>query len=80
MSVLGRILCLFHLCNTAKIQHIPSQADAEKLEYAVATSRLDYCNSLLFRSPSKSIKTLNLVQNTGTCIMPRISTGHISPL
>ena len=34
----------FHLHNIAKILHILSQQDAEKLVHAFVTSRLDYCN------------------------------------
>jgi len=38
----------FHLRNIAKIRNILTQSDAEKLVHAFVTSRLDYCNSLLF--------------------------------
>ena len=53
----------FHLCNVAKIRHILSQKDAEKLVHAFITSRLDYCNSLLSGCSNKSLKTLQLIQN-----------------
>ena len=36
----------FHLRNIAKIRHILSQQDAEKLVHTFVTSRLDNCNSL----------------------------------
>ena len=71
----------FHLRNIAKVRHILSQKDAEKLVHAFVTSRLDYCNSLLAGCTSKSLKTLQLVQNAAA----RVLTGtrrrdHISPI
>ena len=70
----------FHLRNIAKVRHILSQNDAEKLVHAFVTSRLDYCNSLLAGCPSKSLKSLQLIQNAAA----RILTGarrrdHITP-
>ncbi|XP_078025737.1 uncharacterized protein LOC144463844 [Epinephelus lanceolatus] len=71
----------FHLRNIAKIRPILTRKDAEKLVHAFVTSRLDYCNSLLSGSSSKSLKTLQLIQNTAA----RVLTGtkkrdHISPV
>lgn len=70
----------FHLRNIAKIRHILSLKDAEKLVHAFVTSRLDYCNSLLSGCTNQSLKTLQLVQNAAA----RVLTGtrrrdHISP-
>ena len=70
----------FHLRNIAKVRHILSQNDAEKLVHAFVTSRLDYCNSLLSGCPRKSLKCLQLVQNAAA----RVLTGtkrrdHITP-
>ena len=45
--------------NIAKIWHILSQKDAEKLVHAFVTSRLDYCNSLFLGCPNKILKTLS---------------------
>ena len=71
----------FHLRNISKIRSLLSLKDAEKLIHAFVTSRLDYCNSLLSGCPSKSLRTLQLVQNTAA----RVLTGtrkrdHISPV
>ncbi|XP_078025739.1 uncharacterized protein LOC144463847 [Epinephelus lanceolatus] len=71
----------FHLRNIAKIRPILTRKDAEKLVHAFVTSRLDYCNSLLSGSSSKSLKTLQLIQNAAA----RVLTGtkkqdHISPV
>ncbi|XP_042349014.1 uncharacterized protein LOC121947898, partial [Plectropomus leopardus] len=69
----------FHLRNIVKISHILSQTNAEKLVHAFVTSRLDYCYSLLFGCPNKSLRSLQLVQNADA----RVLTGsnkrdHIS--
>ena len=53
----------FHLHKISKIRHVLSEKNAETLVHAFVTSRLDYCNSLLSGSSSKSLKTLQLVQN-----------------
>ncbi len=58
-----------HLYNIAKIRHILSQKDAEKLVHAFVTSRLDYCNSLLSGCPNKSLKSLQLIQNAAARVL-----------
>ncbi len=59
----------FHLRNFAKIRHILSQKDAEKLVHAFVTSRLDYCNSLSSGCSNKSLKTLQLIQSAAACVL-----------
>ncbi len=46
----------FHLRNIAKLRNMLSVSDAE-------TSRLDYCNALLYGCPASSINKLQIVQN-----------------
>ncbi|XP_029297016.1 uncharacterized protein LOC115014371, partial [Cottoperca gobio] len=71
----------FHLRNIAKIRHILSQNDAEKLVHAFVTSRLDYCNSLLSGCPKKSLKTLQLIQNAAARVLTRTrKRDHITPV
>ena len=71
----------FHLRNISKIRHVLSQKDAEKLVHAFVKSRLDYCNSLLSGSSSKSLKTLQLVQNaTAHALTKTKKREHISPV
>ena len=71
----------FHLRNISKIRHVLSQKDAETLVHAFVTSRLDYCNSLLSGSSSKSLKTLQLVQNAAARVLTRTrKRDHISPV
>ena len=52
-----------------KIGNILSQKDVEKLVHAFVTSRLGYCNSLLSGCPSKSVKSLQLVQNAAARVL-----------
>ncbi len=70
---------LYHLRNIYKIRKCLSKSDAETLVHAYITSRLDYCNSLLFGLPKYLIDHLQLVQNAAA----RLITGlrkydHIS--
>ena len=69
-------LPFFHLRNIAKIRHILSQNNAEKIVHAFVTSRLDYCNSLS-GCPNKTLKTLQLVQNAAAKTRKR---DHITPI
>ena len=58
-----------------------SQKDAEKLVHTFVTSRLDFCNSLLSGSSSKSLKTLQLVQNAAARVLTRTKKrDHVSPV
>ncbi|XP_076829950.1 uncharacterized protein LOC143475954, partial [Brachyhypopomus gauderio] len=70
----------FHLCNIAKLRHLLSLADAEKLVHAFGSSRLDYCNSLLIGCSKQSIKKLQLVQNAAARVLTKARKfDHISP-
>jgi uncharacterized protein (UPF0261 family) len=53
-----------HLPNIAKILTFLSNFDAEKLIHDFVTSRLDYCNALLFGYMDKALNKLQLVLNT----------------
>ena len=70
----------FHLLNIAKIRHILSQQDAEKLVHAFVTSRLDYCNSLFSGCPNKILETQQLIQNAAVRVLTRSNiSDHIFP-
>ena len=75
------------LCQTAsyalraigQIRKYLDRSSAEKLVHAFVTSRLDYCNSLLYGLPDKLINKLQRIQNSAA----RLITGakkrdHIS--
>ena len=53
----------FTIRNIARIRPLLTQSAAEKLVHAFVTTKLDYCNSLLFGLPKYLIKRLQLVQN-----------------
>ncbi len=68
----------YHLKNIARIRSFVSSQDLEKLVHAFITSRVDYCNGLL---PKKSIRQLQLIQNTAARILTRTRTSeHITPV
>lgn len=69
----------FHLRNIAKTRNTLSQNDAKKNTFV--TSSLDYCNSLLSGCPNKSVKTLQLIQNSASCVLTRTHIKeHMSPI
>ncbi len=45
----------------AKLRNMLIVSDAEKLDHAFITSRLDYCNALLGGCPASSINKLQIV-------------------
>ncbi len=53
----------FHLRNIANLWNMLSVSDAEKLDHAFMTTRLDYCNALPGGCPASSINKLQIVQN-----------------
>ncbi len=68
----------YHLKNIARIRCFVSSQDLEKLVHVFITSRVDYCNGLL---PQKSIRQLQLIQNTAARILTRTRTSeHITPV
>ncbi len=58
-----------------------SDSFAEKLVRAFVTSRLDYCNSLSTGCTSKSLKSLQLIQNAVARVLKRTGIrDHITPV
>ncbi len=67
----------YHLKNIA-IRSFVSSQDLEKLVHGFITSRVDCCNGLL---PEKSVRHLQLIQNTAARILTRTRTSeHITPV
>ncbi|XP_074476551.1 uncharacterized protein LOC141758790 [Sebastes fasciatus] len=74
-------ISFFHLRNIAKIRPSLTPPTAEKLIHAFISSRLDYCNSLLYGISNTSINKLQLVQNAAARLLTHTkSWHHITPV
>ena len=70
----------FHLYNLRRIRKYLTQQTCEKLVHAFVTSRIDYCNSLLYGLPAKQLDKIQRVQNTAARIIFRLPKFcHITP-
>ena len=63
--------CYFHLRNISAIRCYLTPDTAAQIIHAFVTSKLDYCNSLLFGLPDYSVLRLIKVQNTAIRIITR---------
>ena len=71
----------FHLRNISRIRKYLSTQTAEMLVHVFVSSRLDYCNSLLYGLPKESLKKLQHVQNAAARIVTyRRKCDHITPV
>ena len=71
----------FHLHNISRIRKFLSPLETKSLVHAFFTSRVDYCNSLLYGLPASQLNKVQRVLNTAArlvCCAPRFS--HITPL
>ena len=70
----------YHLHNLAKIRKYLSRSACESLTHAIISSRLDFCNSLLYGLPKYEIKRLQKLQNTAARIVVGLGPrDHITP-
>ena len=69
--------CNYHLRDFRRIRKHLDQDTATALGNALISSRLDYCNSLLFGAPSTYIKKLQRIQNSLARIITQ-SSGYAS--
>ena len=73
--------CFYYIYNIRRIRKYLSSEVCETLINALVTSRLDYCNSLLYGSPSSLVARLQRVQNSAARLIHNISrTSPSSPL
>ena len=71
----------YHLRNIAKIRNCLSQDNAETLVHAFISSKLDFCNALLYGLPQSVIDRLQYVQNCAARLVTRTrSSEHITPV
>ena len=59
----------YHLRNISKIRKYLTEKTTEILVHAFVSSKLDYCNSLLYGLPKHMISSLQSVQNTASRIV-----------
>ena len=70
----------YHLHNLRRIKKYLSGDSLITLVHAFITSRLNYCNGLLFGSPKAHIVKLQRVQNAAARLLLRIRNfSHITP-
>ena len=61
----------FHLRNIGRIRHLLSHHATDQLIHALISTRLDYCNSVLYNLPKSSILRLQRIQNQAAPILTR---------
>ncbi|XP_033827891.1 uncharacterized protein LOC117375687, partial [Periophthalmus magnuspinnatus] len=71
----------FHLKNIARLRPSLTFCAAETLIHAFITSRIDYCNSILYGTPSKTLNRLQYIQNSAARLLTHTrSHEHITPV
>ena len=86
MDVQIRSVCkstLYHIRNISAIRQLIPQSAAASLVHSLVTSRLDYCNSLLYGVPACKLQQLQRVQNIAARVvtLTRCSQeNHITPI
>ena len=71
----------YQLTNLSKIRKYLTQESSEIAVHAFVTSKLEYCNSLLYGSRKMQLKKLQYVQNTAARILTKTRKfDHITPV
>ena len=60
-----------HLSNVRKIRNMLTDEAASQLIHAFITSRIDYCNSILYSMPDTILSDLQRIQNTAARILTK---------
>ena len=64
-----------------RIRHVLDTDTCKLLVHALVTSRLDYCNSLLYGLPQKTLNRLQVMQNKAARIITKTKkSDHITPV
>ena len=72
--------CNYHMRDFRRVRKYPDKNTAIALGNALVSSRLDYCNSLLYGITAKEINRLQRVQNSLCRIITHTSSfAHITP-
>ena len=68
----------FHLRNVSLARKYLHEKAIQSLVHAAISTRIDYCNSLLYGIPNKYLKKLQMLQNSAARIVKQIKkTDHI---
>ena len=71
----------FHLKNIGDVRHLLTEEATNQIVHSLISSRLDYCNSLMFGLPDSLIQRLQRMQNIAARIVPRCSKfSHFTPV
>jgi len=71
----------FTINNIGRIRRYLSQSDCEKIVHVFITSKLDYCNTILYGLPKSQLDKLQRVQNTAARLVTRSKKHeHITPV
>ena len=80
-------VAFYHLYNIKRIRKYLSRESTEMLVHAIITSRVDYCNSLLYRLPNYQLNKLQRVLNSSArlvCnalrVLPHLTPSSLSAL
>ena len=71
----------YSLYRISRIRRFLSRTDTERLIHAFVSSRLDYCNSMLYAIPDSLTRRLQVLQNSAARIVTRTRLNeHITPI
>ena len=70
----------YHFRNLSRIRKYFTKESAEVAVHAFVTSKLDYCNALLYGLPKYQLQKLRYVQNTAARVVLRVSKFHTRSL